>query len=135
MKRVPLLLGMILLFVMTLLTACADDLPCGSGEPCGLVCAYSLPTPSPSPQVLAVIKDGCLVDRAYCSDPENQLFDSVQPTKLVLVQLHPCYSGATCERQESGSCGWTVTSEIRACLEAPIQRFNYPDQVCETRNR
>lgn len=30
-----------------------------------------------------------------------------------------CYKGATCERQSSGKCGWTETSELKACLRNP----------------
>lgn len=31
---------------------------------------------------------------------------------------YACYQSAVCERQESGQCGWTETSELRACLES-----------------
>lgn len=27
-----------------------------------------------------------------------------------------CYSGAQCERQSSGNCGWTMTDELKKCL-------------------
>lgn len=30
---------------------------------------------------------------------------------------YACYRGATCERQENGSCGWTQTDELRSCIE------------------
>ena len=30
---------------------------------------------------------------------------------------YACYKTATCERQADGSCGWTQTAELRACLE------------------
>jgi hypothetical protein len=29
---------------------------------------------------------------------------------------YACYQKATCERQATGECGWTPTSELRACL-------------------
>ncbi|HEY0010704.1 MAG TPA: hypothetical protein VGB97_02190 [Candidatus Paceibacterota bacterium] len=32
---------------------------------------------------------------------------------------YACYRNATCERQASGQCGWTETSELRACLRNP----------------
>jgi hypothetical protein len=28
-----------------------------------------------------------------------------------------CYRSATCERQNDGSCGWTITPELSACLK------------------
>lgn len=32
---------------------------------------------------------------------------------------YACYQSATCERQSSGECGWTQTSELQACLANP----------------
>lgn len=32
---------------------------------------------------------------------------------------YACYQKATCERQASGQCGWTMTSELKACLANP----------------
>ena len=32
---------------------------------------------------------------------------------------YACYSGAVCERQASGQCGWTQTPELLACLDNP----------------
>jgi hypothetical protein len=29
---------------------------------------------------------------------------------------YACYQGATCERQDDGTCGWTQTDELAACL-------------------
>ncbi len=31
---------------------------------------------------------------------------------------YACYGSAVCERQKSGSCGWTETDELRKCLDA-----------------
>ena len=30
-----------------------------------------------------------------------------------------CYKNATCERQSTGSCGWTQTPQLRTCLKNP----------------
>jgi len=30
---------------------------------------------------------------------------------------YACYRGATCERQSNGQCGWTVTDNLRQCLD------------------
>lgn len=32
---------------------------------------------------------------------------------------YACYKTATCERQADGSCGWTQTGELTACLASP----------------
>ena len=32
---------------------------------------------------------------------------------------YACYRDATCERQDDGSCGWTQTPELQACLDDP----------------
>jgi hypothetical protein len=29
---------------------------------------------------------------------------------------YACYKQATCERQNNGSCGWTMTAELQSCL-------------------
>lgn len=34
---------------------------------------------------------------------------------------YACYQTATCKRQSSGECGWTPTSELRACLSGSIE--------------
>jgi hypothetical protein len=31
---------------------------------------------------------------------------------------YACYRTATCERQDDGTCGWTATVELEACLES-----------------
>lgn len=33
-----------------------------------------------------------------------------------------CYKSATCERQSNGSCGWTETASLKACLANPPQQ-------------
>jgi hypothetical protein len=32
---------------------------------------------------------------------------------------YACYRDATCERQADGTCGWTETPELTACLANP----------------
>jgi hypothetical protein len=34
---------------------------------------------------------------------------------------YACYKTATCERQADGSCGWTQSPELTACLASPPQ--------------
>jgi hypothetical protein len=33
---------------------------------------------------------------------------------------YACYRDATCERQADGRCGWTMTTELRSCLDASV---------------
>lgn len=33
--------------------------------------------------------------------------------------IYTCYKSATCERQSSGTCGWTETTELTSCLANP----------------
>jgi hypothetical protein len=32
---------------------------------------------------------------------------------------YACYKSATCTRQADGACGWTMTSELKSCLNSP----------------
>jgi hypothetical protein len=45
-----------------------------------------------------------------CSDQEGVL------TTCEWKDEYACYQGATCERQTDGTCGWTDTPELDACL-------------------
>ncbi|MFA6511883.1 MAG: hypothetical protein WCV86_02030 [Patescibacteria group bacterium] len=55
------------------------------------------------------IKTGC--SGQVCSDEEII-------TDCVYKQEYACYQDATCERQPSGECGWTLTPNLIQCLEA-----------------
>ncbi len=37
-----------------------------------------------------------------------------------------CYKNAKCERQTTGTCGWTNTPQLQACLVAAVE--NLPDK-------
>lgn len=43
-------------------------------------------------------------------------------TPCIWHDAFACFRGATCERQSDGACGWTQTSELKACLAS------YPPQ-------
>jgi Kazal-type serine protease inhibitor domain len=46
---------------------------------------------------------------------------SDQPGLVSTCEFRPryaCFQGATCERQSNGSCGWTATPALNACLAA-----------------
>lgn len=55
---------------------------------------------------------GCIItgcSSQVCSDEEVATECSYKPE-------YACYQDATCERQEDGECGWTVTDELSECL-------------------
>lgn len=57
-------------------------------------------------------KDGCII--SGCS---NQICsDEKTITSCEYNRQYACYSGAICEKQEKGECGWTITQEIQSCL-------------------
>ncbi len=45
-----------------------------------------------------------------CSDKEGAVSD------CSYREEYACYQSATCERQTNGSCGWTQTAELKACI-------------------
>ncbi len=45
-----------------------------------------------------------------CSDSPNVV------STCEYSPVYACYQGATCERQASGSCGWTMTSSLAQCI-------------------
>jgi hypothetical protein len=60
--------------------------------------------------------DGCVVmgcNNEVCTSADKPVF-----TACVVLDEHACYQTATCEKQSTGECGWTQTTELRACLEA-----------------
>jgi hypothetical protein len=46
-----------------------------------------------------------------CSDNPNAM------STCEYTESYACYRTATCERQSNGSCGWTETAGLRACLK------------------
>lgn len=67
----------------------------------------SAPTP-PVPEEKACVITGC--SGQICADKEVL-------TTCEYREEYACYGGATCERQASGACGWTLTPELISCLE------------------
>ncbi len=52
-----------------------------------------------------------------CSDQEGII------TTCEYRPEYACYQDATCERQATGECGWTQTTELQACLASPQQQY------------
>ena len=56
----------------------------------------------------ACYKGGC--SSQLCSDQPDMV------STCEYREEYACYQSAVCERQASGQCGWTETSDLRACL-------------------
>lgn len=76
-----------------------------------------IPTPEPEPLGQCYV-GGC--SGQVCSD------NPAVVTTCEWRAEYACYSGATCERQADGQCGWTQTSALSACIaEAKDSRAPY----------
>jgi hypothetical protein len=85
---------------------------CGGGS-------STQPTPTPVPDEPAppageCVKSGC--SSTLCVEPGNEMV-----TTCEWKAEYACYQQAACERQADGSCGWTPTPELEACLASPPQ--------------
>ena len=66
----------------------------------------------------AVARDGCFIGgcgNQLCSDQPGDVSSCVSRDEDI------CYQTAVCEKQESGQCGWTQSSDIQSCLQSAIQ--------------
>jgi hypothetical protein len=75
------------------------------------------PTPVPSetetpPPAGECVKSGC--SSTMCVEPGKEMV-----TTCEWKPEYACYQAAACERQADGSCGWTQTPELEACLKDP----------------
>lgn len=66
--------------------------------------------PPPTPQGACYV-GGC--SSQLCTD------DPAAMSTCEFREEYACYRTARCERQTNGSCGWTETSELQACLADP----------------
>jgi len=68
----------------------------------------------PSPPVSAsdCIKTGC--SGTICAEPGKEVV-----TTCEFKPEYACYRDAACARQGDGSCGWTTTPKLTACLAHP----------------
>lgn len=73
----------------------------------------SEPAPNPPPPAAGeCIKTGC--SGTVCAEPGDDVI-----TTCEYKAEYACYQDAKCERQPDGSCGWTQTPELAACLANP----------------
>ena len=83
---------------------------CGSKSP---------PTESagPPPASRPCIKTGC--SGTVCA--EEEVFSTCE-----YKPEYGCYRDAACERQPDGTCGWTESAELTACLANPPPELQTP---------
>ncbi len=120
----------------------ATDCIGSSGVCIGGVCTYQvdcnpanalcdmIPPTCPEGQAPSVV-NGCFgecVDASLCivvsdcviSGCSGELCGDVPMySTCVWRDQYACFSGASCERQADGVCGWTVTEELQVCLNNP----------------
>lgn len=72
-------------------------------------------TPTPPGGKLACIRGGC--SGQVCVE-ERADGDGLVTTCEYRAE-YACYNSARCERQVTGTCGWTSTPELSACLANP----------------
>jgi hypothetical protein len=60
-----------------------------------------------APELPPCVKTGC--SGQICADQQRISTCEFRPE-------YACYQSATCERQATGSCGWTKTPALTACL-------------------
>jgi len=74
----------------------------------------SKPADETKPPVAAndCIKTGC--SATVCAEPGKDVM-----TTCEFKPEYACYSYTACERQGDGSCGWTQTPALTACLANP----------------
>ena len=80
-----------------------------------LACGGSKPKPDETkPPVGAsdCIKTGC--SATVCAEPGKDVV-----TTCEFKPEYACYRDAACERQGDGSCGWTQSPALTACLANP----------------
>jgi eight-cysteine-cluster-containing protein len=68
--------------------------------------------PAPPATANDCIKTGC--SGTVCAEPGKEVV-----TTCEFKPEYACYRDAACERQGDGSCGWTQSQALTACLANP----------------
>ncbi len=87
---------------------------CQYSNICETSCKYPAELPSIPIKPTKPIAKGCFVSGCsgeICSDSPDIM------TPCVFEPEFACYKTARCERQADGKCGWTMTQELKECLE------------------
>ncbi len=107
---------MLVALLVLAVSACADSVSAPAGEsPTG---GESPVTEAPAEAPPAETGEGACA-RAGCS---GQLCVPAGEERMTTCEFRPeyaCYRDARCERQPDGSCGFTPTDELSACLANP----------------
>lgn len=69
----------------------------------------------PIPTDQPVVGEGCKVSGCSATICQNE-GDEEMMTTCEWRQEYACYEHATCEKQRDGSCGWTPTEQLDACI-------------------
>lgn len=80
-----------------------------AAEECAVVTKPLAPKPMPPVTASGCYIGGC--SSQICSDQKDMV------STCEWTESYACYKTATCERQASGQCGWTETTELRSCLD------------------
>jgi hypothetical protein len=98
-------------------TSTCANVRCTAGTHCemrgingGLIPVCLADAPPPPPPPAPCVKSGC--SGQICAD--QSMFSTCE-----FRPEYACYQTATCERQASGSCGWTQTPALTSCLANP----------------
>jgi eight-cysteine-cluster-containing protein len=90
------------------LAACAPAAPAGGGSSSSSAVPVAERYVDPKCQV-----GGCSAQICQGIDKEPAMSD------CMFRPAYECYKVARCEPQATGECGWTMTSELSACLMDP----------------
>jgi hypothetical protein len=79
-------------------------------------------SPKPEPQAPVSANKACYIGGCsgeVCSDTEGVASNCIYKPEFA------CYKTAKCERQATGECGWTETSELKSCLSLNLDAGIY----------
>ena len=103
----------IIAIVITLVIMVSVAVIIGAFAPAPILAPAPTLTPDiPVPPVAQCRATGC--SSQVCADQDV----------ITTCEFRPefdCFRTAQCERQADNQCGWTMTSELQACLEASFQ--------------
>jgi hypothetical protein len=80
-------------------------------------CSGGSRSPAPAPPPTPVAGGECEVggcSGTACTEPGRQVM-----TTCEYRAEYACYQSASCERQTDGTCGWTQSPDLVACLANP----------------
>ncbi len=81
---------------------------------------FELKSATESTATIIITKDPKNLGVCYITGCSSEICSDRQDIASICIykKEYACYKTATCERQASGQCGWTQTSELVACLHS-----------------